>query len=141
MSIDNLAIGKSLTRKVSMNEKTKPAKRSTTTKTASNSTTAKKAASAVATTAVNTKARKVAAKSSVAPAPKPGPAPAAKALPRKAVDLPKPVLDEGQRAQYVSVAAYYIAERRGFNGSYEIADWTQAETEIDNLLREGKLSS
>jgi hypothetical protein len=55
--------------------------------------------------------------------------------------MPKPLLDAGQRAQYVSVAAYYIAERRGFNGGYELADWSQAETEIDNLLREGKLSS
>jgi hypothetical protein len=137
--IDDLAIGKSRTRKISMNEKTKPAKRATTAKTAATTATAKKAASAVATKAVKAKASKVAAESSAAPTP--APKPAAAARPRKAVNLPKPVLDEGQRAQYVSVAAYYIAERRGFNGSYELADWTQAETEIDNLFREGKLSS
>jgi hypothetical protein len=118
-----------------MNEKTQSTKKSTATKTASTGKAVKKATSAVATKAVAAKAIKVVVESAVKTA--------AKTAPRrsKTADLPKPVLDEGQRAQYISVAAYYIAERRGFAGSYEIADWTQAETEIDNLLRAGKLSS
>ena len=44
-----------------------------------------------------------------------------------------------QRRFYVEVAAYYIAERRGFHGGSELDDWAQAEAEIDRLLREGIL--
>lgn len=42
-----------------------------------------------------------------------------------------------QRRYYVEVAAYYIAERRGFQGGSELDDWVQAEQEIDRLLRDG----
>jgi hypothetical protein len=126
-------------REITMNETTKPVKRATTTKPAAAGKTAKKAPSTVTTKTVKPKASTVAAKRPTAAA-KPAAAPASPPR-RKAVEMPKPILDEGQRAQYVSVAAYYIAERRGFNGSYELADWAQAETQIDNLLREGKLSS
>lgn len=44
-----------------------------------------------------------------------------------------------QRHSYIEVAAYYIAERRGFRGGSELEDWLQAEAEIDRLLREGIL--
>jgi len=44
-----------------------------------------------------------------------------------------------QRRYYVEVAAYYIAERRGFYGGGELSDWVQAETEIDRLLSAGIL--
>jgi hypothetical protein len=44
-----------------------------------------------------------------------------------------------QRRCYVEVAAYYIAERRGFHGGSEFNDWVAAEAEIDRLLREGIL--
>ncbi len=44
-----------------------------------------------------------------------------------------------QRRYYVEVAAYYIAERRGFHGGSELSDWVQAEREIDRLLQEGIL--
>ncbi|MFN6960933.1 MAG: DUF2934 domain-containing protein [Rhodocyclaceae bacterium] len=50
-----------------------------------------------------------------------------------------PVLTPEQRRLYVEVAAYYIAERRGFVGGSELEDWLQAEAEIDRLLREGIL--
>lgn len=46
-----------------------------------------------------------------------------------------------QRRHYVEVAAYYIAERRGFLGGSELEDWTQAELEVDRLLRENRLNS
>lgn len=42
-----------------------------------------------------------------------------------------------QRYQYIQVAAYYIAERRGFQGGSDIDDWLQAEVEIDQLVRGG----
>jgi hypothetical protein len=45
-----------------------------------------------------------------------------------------------QRRNYIEVAAYYIAERRGFMGGHEEEDWTAAEVEIDRLLAEGKLN-
>lgn len=50
-----------------------------------------------------------------------------------------PVLTPEQRRLYVEVAAYYIAERRGFQGGSQMDDWVQAEAEIDRLLREGVL--
>jgi hypothetical protein len=45
-----------------------------------------------------------------------------------------------QRRFYIEVAAYYIAERRGFHGGGELSDWVQAESEIDRLLDEGILN-
>lgn len=43
-----------------------------------------------------------------------------------------------QRRCYVEVAAYYMAERRGFAGD-PLQNWIEAETEIERLLREGIL--
>lgn len=51
----------------------------------------------------------------------------------------KPV-DAEQRHYYVEVAAYYIAERRGFMDGHEAEDWIAAEIEIDRMLGEGKLN-
>ncbi|MDI6747891.1 MAG: DUF2934 domain-containing protein [Rhodocyclaceae bacterium] len=45
-----------------------------------------------------------------------------------------------QRRYYIEVAAYYIAERRGFLGGNALEDWTAAEVEVDRLLREGVLN-
>lgn len=50
-----------------------------------------------------------------------------------------PQLTEEQRLHYIEVAAYYIAERGGFNSSYDLENWLAAEAEIDRLLAEGKL--
>jgi DUF2934 family protein len=50
-------------------------------------------------------------------------------------------ISDQQRRNYVEVAAYYLAERRGFAGGSEIEDWAQAEREVDRLLREHRLSS
>ena len=36
-----------------------------------------------------------------------------------------------QRYDYVEVAAYYIAEKRGFDARSTDEDWAQAELEID----------
>jgi len=50
-----------------------------------------------------------------------------------------PILTPDQRRYYVEVAAYYIAERRGFHGGSEMDDWVEAEAVIDRLVREGIL--
>ena len=44
-----------------------------------------------------------------------------------------------QRRNYIEMAAYYIAERRGFAAGNPFDDWAQAEAEIDRLLAEGLL--
>ena len=43
-----------------------------------------------------------------------------------------------QRLHYVEVAAYYIAERRGFDGGDPAEDWAAAEAEIDRLLADSR---
>jgi hypothetical protein len=49
-------------------------------------------------------------------------------------------IDPVQRRYYIEVAAYYIAERRGFMGGHDAEDWNAAEVEIDRMLAEGKLN-
>jgi hypothetical protein len=39
-----------------------------------------------------------------------------------------------QRHFMIAEAAYYRAERRGFEGGYEWQDWMDAEAEIDRLI-------
>jgi hypothetical protein len=39
-----------------------------------------------------------------------------------------------EREQMVAVAAYYLAERRGFAPGSELADWQRAERQIDRML-------
>ena len=52
----------------------------------------------------------------------------------------KTAVGPDQRRSYIEVAAYYIAERRGFIGGNETDDWAAAEVEIDRLLTNGKLN-
>jgi hypothetical protein len=99
-----------------------------------------------------TKAKPAAAKSTaktVKPAAKPAAPKAAKPVAAKqpaAAKKPAPakakvkVLSPDQRRFYIEVAAYYIAERRGFNSDRQLGDWVEAEAEIDRLLREGVLN-
>lgn len=44
-------------------------------------------------------------------------------------------LSDTERRNYVEVAAYYIAQRRGFCGGSELEDWIQAEQEVARLLK------
>ena len=69
-----------------------------------------------------------------APAAKKAAAPAVKKAKVASVAVP-----HDQRRHYVEMAAYYIAERRGFHGGSELDDWVQAEVEVDRMLREGLL--
>jgi len=89
---------------------------------------------------------KVAAKPAPAAKPKPAPKAASKAAPKDAVAKPaksrakKPGgVPAEQRRNYIEMAAYYIAERRGFAPGNPLEDWIQAEAEIDRLLAEGRL--
>lgn len=52
----------------------------------------------------------------------------------------KPQISGEQRRNYIEVAAYFIAERNGFSATSALDHWTQAEAEIDRLLKEGKLN-
>lgn len=40
-----------------------------------------------------------------------------------------------QRYEMIATAAYFIAEKRGFSGGYEMNDWISAEAEIDLQLK------
>ena len=40
-----------------------------------------------------------------------------------------------QRRQMIAEAAYFRAEKRGFSGGDSVADWVEAETEVDERLR------
>jgi len=53
---------------------------------------------------------------------------------------PQRALTTEQRNHYVSVAAFYIAERRGFTLGNPQEDWLQAEAEIDRLIASGHFS-
>ena len=44
-------------------------------------------------------------------------------------------VSSGQRRQMIAEAAYFRAERRGFNGGDPITDWVEAETEVNAELR------
>ena len=42
-----------------------------------------------------------------------------------------------QRRQMIAEAAYYRAEKRGFTGADPMADWLEAEAEVDRYLLQG----
>ena len=46
---------------------------------------------------------------------------------------------DDQRQHYIEVAAYNIAESKGFSGGCDLENWLVAEAEVDRLLAEGKL--
>lgn len=65
----------------------------------------------------------------------------ASATPRKtARKAAAPGISPEQRRHYVEVAAFYIAERRGFVGGNAAEDWAQAEREVERLLAEGLIN-
>lgn len=60
---------------------------------------------------------------------------------RKKVSKEAPPVSAEQRFHYVEVAAYYIAQERGFSAGDPAADWAAAEAEIDRLLAEGLINA
>lgn len=51
-----------------------------------------------------------------------------------------PAMRHEERHHLIGVAAYYIAERRGFHGASSHDDWLQAEREIDAMIEAGKFA-
>lgn len=60
--------------------------------------------------------------------------------PRKGAKRTAPVVHDYfpgnslDREGMIAEAAYYLAERRGFDGGDPVADWLEAEAEIDALI-------
>lgn len=48
-------------------------------------------------------------------------------------------INPSQRHRMIEVAAYYIAEKRGFSGTDPLQDWFRAEHEVDELLNANHL--
>ena len=46
-------------------------------------------------------------------------------------------VDPGQRAGLIAQAAYFRAQRRGFEPGNDVADWLAAEAEVDAELLRG----
>jgi len=110
-------------------------------------TTAKKASKATAEAAPKTKApaKKTATAPVVATAPKAAvkKVPAKKAAPAKASTTPvatRPAVTAEQRHNYIEVAAFYVAQRRGFAPGNPVDDWAMAEREVDGLIASGHFS-
>jgi hypothetical protein len=66
-------------------------------------------------------------------------APAAAPATPKAAAKGGAVVTPEQRANYIEVAAFYIAERRGFASGDPMADWLEAQAEIDRAIANGQL--
>jgi hypothetical protein len=67
--------------------------------------------------------------------------PAAKAVSKPAADKKAKTkgaaIEPAQRANYIEVAAFYIAERRGFTPGNPEQDYLEAAAEIDRLIAAG----
>lgn len=61
-----------------------------------------------------------------------------KTSPRKSAKPAKKVLSLDEKNNLIRVAAYYIAEKRGFAPGNENDDWVQAETQIEFMLKKGE---
>lgn len=51
-----------------------------------------------------------------------------------------PAIQAKERHHLIEVAAYYIAERRGFHGESSHDDWLLAEQEIDAMIAQGRFA-
>jgi hypothetical protein len=67
---------------------------------------------------------------------------AKKAAPKKAIpratkssttSKPKKQIPPDERLEMIRTAAYYLAEKRGYQGNNELGDWLEAEQEIESL--------
>jgi hypothetical protein len=53
--------------------------------------------------------------------------------------VPTVLIDQDLRRSMIAQAAYYRAERRGFEPGHEAEDWLAAESEVDAALMLGAL--
>jgi hypothetical protein len=120
--------------------RTPSSKKTTTTTTKSPATTKPAAKKIVAKMPVAkvpaTKAKAIVKKVSAPKAAKPLPA-AVKESKAKPVrkSTKKTGVSPEERYHMIATAAYFLAERRGFSGGYEMQDWISAEAEIDTKLK------
>lgn len=49
----------------------------------------------------------------------------------------RPAVSVEQRHHYIEVAAFYVAQRRGFAPGNPVDDWAMAELEVDRLIASG----
>lgn len=66
-----------------------------------------------------------------------------KTVPAKASATPvaaRPTVTVEQRHNYIEVAAFYVAQRRGFAPGNPVDDWAMAEQEVDRLIASGHFS-
>lgn len=112
------------------------ASKKTTTKTATTEAvkkpSAKKSVAATPVAKKTTTAAKPAAKKVDTAKVEKAPAAARKSPPIKSAN--KTVSPE-ERYNMIATAAYFLAERRGFFGGYEMNDWITAEADIDAMLK------
>ncbi|HEV7139137.1 MAG TPA: DUF2934 domain-containing protein [Steroidobacteraceae bacterium] len=64
----------------------------------------------------------------------PGSKPNARSKPNSLIGSSLAAVTSGQRRAMIGEAAYYIAERRGFDQGRDVEDWLLAEREIDAAL-------
>lgn len=101
---------------------------------------AKAPAARKAPTAVKKAAGSSPAKAAEAAKPEADAKPARKPAVRKAAQTaPVVQIPEEERQRLIEVAAYYIAERRGFVGGSHEADWLEAEQQVNAMIAEGKI--
>ena len=65
-------------------------------------------------------------------------APKRKTSPKR---IAPPAIRPEERHHLIEIAAYYIAERRGFYGASPHDDWLQAEREVDAMIKAGKFAA
>ena len=69
---------------------------------------------------------------------KPKPAPKAAAarppVPKSSAEKPSPQMSSEDLQRLIAEAAYYRAQRRGFEPGYELEDWVEAEAEVKRLI-------
>lgn len=68
--------------------------------------------------------------------PKPAPKTAAARPPvrKSSAEKPSPQMSSEDLQRLVAEAAYYRAQRRGFEPGYELQDWVEAEAEVKRLI-------
>jgi len=68
---------------------------------------------------------------------KPAATKATTTAPKKAAPKKKEVsVSPEHRYHMIATAAYFLAERRGFAGGYQMQDWISAEAQIDSQLKD-----
>lgn len=100
-------------------------------------------------TAKKSPAKKAVAAPATAASPKAAPTAAVKKAPAKKAAISKvkatssaarPEVSSEQRHNYIEVAAFYVAQRRGFAPGNPLDDWATAEVEVDQLIVSGHFS-